>query len=436
MRSEQEDSGQVVIVLAIVLPILLLFMGLAIDSGMAYITRARLSKAVDAACLTGMKNLPLGQTTAKGLATHIFNANYGDSPPVPTITFPTDSGYQQVKVTATATVPTFFAQTLFLFWNVSDTAIATRGKLVMSLILDRSGSMTTNGGDSALQAAVGTAITDSGFINNFIDAVDEVAMVSFARNARVDVAINYNFRTPITAAVKNLSFVGGTFGTGGTYIAGDGPPLTLADHQILSVPIVAGENVARVAIYFTDGLMNTIQDTFNCPASKLINYGGFDDSTSPNTYDPTSATTIWGSVPTSGSHSGQLPYDSVPDYCKSSSGVYVTTFYSQKSGTQKSFTQANVTAESQYRAIATANAMRAETPGTFIYVIGLGSGVNSTTQAFLRQVANDPASTTYDSTKPQGLFLYVPDCPSTTCTASLRTAFQTIAAKILLRLTQ
>src|SRR5271165_5904323 len=129
MRVAKEDSGQVLIMLAVVLLILILFMGLAIDGGMAYVTKAKLSKAVDAACLTGMKNLQQGQATATTLATHIFNANYGPNPPVPTITFPVDpqNGDQQIKVTATANVPTFFAQHFFQFWHVSDTAVATRG---------------------------------------------------------------------------------------------------------------------------------------------------------------------------------------------------------------------------------------------------------------------------------------------------------------------
>ena len=95
-----------------------------------------------------------------------------------------------------------------------------------------------------------------------------------------------------------------------------------------------------------------------------------------------------------------------------------------------------MTAEAQYRALQTAAAMRAETPGTYIYTIGLGSGVSTSTQTFLRQLANDPASPTYNADLPQGLFLYVPDCPSSTCTSELNTAFQTIASKILLRLTQ
>jgi Flp pilus assembly protein TadG len=91
MLAAKEERGQILIILALVLPVLILFVGLAIDGGMAYITKAKLSKAVDAACLTGMKNLAQGQSTATSLATHIFNANYGANPPMPTITFPTDA---------------------------------------------------------------------------------------------------------------------------------------------------------------------------------------------------------------------------------------------------------------------------------------------------------------------------------------------------------
>ena len=253
MRAMKGEQGQILVVLAIGGLVLILFMGLAVDGGMAYITKAKLSKAVDAACLTGMKALPQGQPTATTLATHIFNANYGPNPPVPTITFPVDprNGDQQVSVTATANVPTFFAQHFFQFWHVSDTATATRGKLVMSLILDRSGSMSSNGGGTALKAAVPP------FVNDWNNAKDELAMVSFASHARVDFHMATNFQSPINTAVAGLSFVGGTFGTGGTYVSAKGPPLALADNEIGSVPILPGQNVTRVAFYFTDGLMNT-----------------------------------------------------------------------------------------------------------------------------------------------------------------------------------
>ena len=55
---------------------MLLFLALAIDVGFAYVTKAKLSKAVDAACLTAMRNLAQGQTTAKNLAINSFNGNY------------------------------------------------------------------------------------------------------------------------------------------------------------------------------------------------------------------------------------------------------------------------------------------------------------------------------------------------------------------------
>jgi len=394
-----------------------------------------------------MKALPQGQTTATSLATHIFNANFGSSPPTPSITYPTDSyGDLQVKVTATAQVPTFFAQKLFLFWTVSDTAVATRGKLVMGLVLDRSGSMSSNGGGTALQSAV------PAFINLFNNTVDEVAMISFASGSSLDFAMNTNFQTAIANKVKALSFTGGTFGTGSgsnPFVSGDGPPLSLADNQIASVPILQGQNVTRVALYFTDGLMNEVQDTFSCPSSVLINYGGYDvastdTTTTPDFFDPSSQAD-WGTVSGSAGSSGALPYDSRRDYCKKNN-VYVTTFFSQKYQAQKSFKQSYVTAESQYRAQQTANAMRAETPGTYIYVIGLGcvfasgksncakSGQNPTT--FLQTLANDPSGPNYNSSALPGFFYAVPDCPSSTCTAELNSAFQEIAAKILLRLTQ
>ncbi len=437
MKSEQ---GQILIMLAVVLPVLVLFSGLAIDAGLLYVTKAKLSSAVDAACLTGMKNLSQGQATASSLATYMFKANFGAGAPTPTITFPTDAyGDQQVKVAATAAVKTIFVRYIpkFATMNVSDTAIATRGKLVMSLVLDRSGSMDSSHdkGGVALQAAVPS------FVSDFSNTNDEVAMISFASNATVDFPINYNFISPITKAVKALNFSGGTFGTGaGTNPNPStitGPPLSLAQQQNDSVIPQPGQNVTKVVVYFTDGLMNTIQDTFNCPTAKLINYGGYDQTNvTPDFFDPTNGTD-WGTVSTSGASKGALPYDSKGDYCKSA-GKYVTTFYSQRDKKQEAFLQSSVTAEAQYRALLTATALRTETPiPTYIYVIGLGSGVSVTTRTFLGQIANDPAfPATYAPNQPAGLFLYVPNCPSATCTADLNTAFQTIAAKILLRLTQ
>lgn len=431
-RISKDERGQILILTVLWMPILLTIAGLAIDVGLLYVTKAKLSQSVDGACLAGMKNLPQGQSVAQGLAQHIFNANFGTNPPPLNcgegpglcITFPTDMyGDRQVSVAATVIHTTFFMRVIPQFQNVavSAKATATRGKLVMSIVLDRSGSMQNNGGAAALQSAIPT------FINDFDNNVDNVALISFASSSAVNFPIGSNFQQPIKSAVAAMHFTGGTFGTGGTYLADVGPPIALAQDQNDRVPAQHGQNVTKVMVYFTDGLMNTIQDTFACTnhGNTLYNYGGYDSGSNFDFLSPTDGTD-WGGL------QGQNPPYPPNSYCAG-----VTKFYSQQYQKNVSFSRTNITAEAQYRAIQTANAMRAENPGTYIYTIGLGSGVNSSTQAFLQTLANDPAnSSTYNPNLPAGLFLYVPDCPSTTCTSELNTAFQTIASKILLRLTQ
>jgi hypothetical protein len=277
--------------------------------------------------------------------------------------------------------------------------------------------------------------------------------------------MNYNFITPITNAVSSMQFTGGTFGTGaGTQPILDpaiGAPLSLAKLQNDSVAIQPGQNVVRVLVYFTDGLMNAVQDNFYCgplAQSTLVNYGGYDSGTNDVAFlDPTCSPTTSGSgcLNESGhvsqwtdftpGKSTYFTYDSAGDRCEDKTGAYVTTFTPQQPGKCNDgstppcpFNRQNVTSETQYRAIQSAIALRTDAPvPVYVYSIGLGPSVSPTTQAFLAQLANDPAyPATYIKGQPAGEFFYIPNCPSSVCTSELNTAFQTIAAKILLRLTQ
>lgn len=440
----RHESGQLILAFAALLTIVVLFAGLSLDAGLLYVTKARVSNAVDSACLTGVKNLWQGQSTAAAVATNVFNANFGDNPPIPSVTFPTDQyGNQEVNVTATASVTTLFIGILspFKVLPVNASATATRGDLVMTIVLDRSGSMcggtnkcdsgvTGDNGGVALQSAV------PAFVGDFDDTTDQVGMVSFSSNASVDVPIGYNFTTNINNAIAAMKFTGGTFGTGagtGTLLSStQGPPMSLAQSQNDSITAKPGQNIVKVVVYVTDGLMNTIQDSFACPATTLINYGGHDSGSTVDMFDP-SAGTDWGNY----TSSSGFPYDSKGDICKTSKGQIISKFPSQQSGTQVTFSRTAVTTEAQYRAVQTAIAMRTESPlSTFIFTIGVGSNVTSTTQAFLAQLANDPSYSTYIKGQPAGLFFYIPNCPSATCTTDVQKAFQTIAAKVMLRLTQ
>ncbi len=414
--------------MAVSITVMLLFMALAIDVGFAYVTKAKLSKAVDAACLTAMRNLAQGQTIARNLAINSFNGNYRQSaldtnPPTIAVSFSTDAyGQTLVNVSATATIRTFLMRMLpnFQTFSVSDSAQATRGKLVMSVVLDRSGSMTSNGGSTALPPAVTT------FINYFDNNNDEVAMISFASNATVDVAIGYQFITPITNAVNTMksNFSGGTFGPGG---------ITYAQAQNDSVTVPSGQNVVKVMVYFTDGYVNTIQQSLSCNGTQtLYNFGGYDSGSSVGFFNPTTGvqsymydgSSKWYSCDASGNCNTQISNSCL----KNDPG-----FTSAIDGTTKSFTRVNVTADAKYRALQTATAMRTENPGMYIYSIGLGTSVD---QAFLQQIANDPASSTYNLNQPVGQAVFASNCPSSQCSTQLQQVFQTIAAKILLRLTQ
>jgi len=117
--SRQQDDGFVAVYMAVLLTGLLLFTGLAVDSGRAYVVKAQLTKAVDGAALGAARNLNEGDP--RGEATRIFKANFpagylGTSsvtdpttdPNFFSLTTDATTGVNTVTVTATAVLPTTF----------------------------------------------------------------------------------------------------------------------------------------------------------------------------------------------------------------------------------------------------------------------------------------------------------------------------------------
>src|SRR6202453_414374 len=213
-RGQRKSRGQILLIFAIVFPVLLMFVGLALDVGFAWIMKALLSRSVDAAALAGMRNIDLGTSKSQQIAQEAFNANFGSgfnrdtAAPTVSITVGKDgSNNNIVTVTANATINTFFIRIVpgFGTMNISSTAQATQPQLIMSLMLDKSGSMALNGGGQALPTAV------TSFIDDFNNVTDEVAEVSFASVATVDVAMRTGFQSPIANAVSGFNYAGATF---------------------------------------------------------------------------------------------------------------------------------------------------------------------------------------------------------------------------------
>jgi Flp pilus assembly protein TadG len=397
--NRKAQRAQIFVLFALSLPVLLGFMGLGIDLGFAFVERTNLSKAVDAAALAAMRNINQGPAQATAIARSAFNTNYGSgigrdtNPPVLNIVIGTDAtNNSTVNVNATATINTFFLRILsgFKTLKVTSSAQATRPKLIMSLVLDKSGSMNLNGGAQALPPAV------VNFLTYFDNANDQVADVSFASVSSVDVPMKTNFVNPITNAVNRMGFVGATYSQGG---------LLDGQVQINSVAVAPGANVVKVAVFFTDGWANTVQDKLICPPSTLLNFGGC--------APPESA---------AGWCSGVSFMDTVTG---NSRNCRASNFPSQLTGSSQPLTQANIANDAMYRAVQVANSMRAQ--NIVIYSIGLGDKIS---QAFLQQIANDPASSTFNANLPVGQAVFAPTA------ADLQTVFQTIASEILLRLSQ
>jgi len=405
-KDRRNERGQILPMFVVLLPVLLLFVGLTLDFGMAYVTKTALSRAADAAALAALRNIKQGQTQATALATAAFNANYAafgnsSTPPTVNVSITTNSGNNTVvNVSATTALNSMFLGLLpgFKTINVTSASQTTRPKLIMSLVLDRSGSMNLNGGATALPPAV------VNFLTYFDDTSDQVADVSFSSISSVDVAIGTGFTSPITTAVDKMPFGGTTFTQAG---------LQAGQLQINSVNVPAGETVVKVAVFFTDGWANTIQDTMSCPASTVLNVGGC---------APPEYAAGW-------CKPASVPFaDPVTGGGASCSGA--TTFYSQATNSNMPLTPVltglqNVSDDAMYRSIQVANSMRSQ--DIIVYSIGLGDKIS---EAFLQQVANDPASTTYDATQPIGEAAFAPTA------AELSGVFQDIANKILLRISQ
>ena len=258
---QSREHGQTLIMFVLFMFMLILFVGMGIDLGFAYITRARLSKAVDAACLTGIRAYnSSNEQGALDLAGSVFRANYGTSGrdvlPIadPKMKFGKANNNLTLDVSGARTISTFFIRVLpnWSTLTVDSSAQATRPNLRMTLVLDTSGSMDPNRGPPPDGDGSGSgggkylpdAVTH--FINNFDDQLDKVAMVKFAWR-QTDVVYagappsqepKQPFKQDIIDAVTAFVWNGATFSQGG-----------LTNGLVLenNVSVVSGEKIMTSA---------------------------------------------------------------------------------------------------------------------------------------------------------------------------------------------
>jgi Flp pilus assembly protein TadG len=253
------EKGFALIYLAIVLTVLLLFTGLAVDAGRAYVVKAQLSKAVDGAALGAARLLNSGDP--RGEAVNIFKSNFpAGYMGVSSVTDPTTAanfftlttndatGVNVITIQASAILPTTFMQ-LANFQQVTVGAVgqATRRMVDLSLVLDVSSSIGSQWSTVRDAARI--------FVNSFDAAHDRVALLTFSNGAAVLDAMpsGRGFdKAKVMADVPNTLPGGSTNTVEGIYRAWD---------ELRSVPN-GQQSSLRIIVLFTDGASNSVDAAY------------------------------------------------------------------------------------------------------------------------------------------------------------------------------
>ena len=155
-RTKKGEKGIVTLLTASGLVFLIMpFVGLAIDVGVAYTVKAKLQTAVDGAAIAAGRSLARGidattqQAAATDTAKRFYHANFpnnwmGVTPvPDPVVTFPpAPLKTVIVNISGSVAVPTYFMRAMN--WNtmtVSALGQVTRRDVNIILVIDRSGSI-------------------------------------------------------------------------------------------------------------------------------------------------------------------------------------------------------------------------------------------------------------------------------------------------------
>ncbi len=449
--------------LGIVMLTLVMFTGLAVDLGRAYVVRGNLAKAVDAAALAAARQIGSGTTAATNEANKIFAVNFpGGYLGVTSVKSPPDidfrlapDGSNVMTVTSKALLPTTFMRVAGLEnIEVAARGQSTRRLVDMALILDHSLSL------GSAYPQVQAAAED--FVRNFDPVYDRIALVLFATNTIVADPINRNGRGFDQASI--LNHIASSRSQDSTATA---EALYAGWDQLRSVPAESRSGL-RVIVLFTDGSPNMFSGTFqvkqsaNAPSSAplvartgslhaydypRVSGQGTDRPEVAGLYQ-TYATTqspSWSYVPptdvdyTSGP--SDSPFTKVNPFIPNlplrsahpnhvSAGIptafdlYDPSLPGQRAlsgGSPSGYPDyvRNASRAARNLAESIANAARADDRDTQpirVYTLGLGNLLNlqtadppETGASILQRIANDPGSTSFDATQPEGRYFFAGD---------------------------
>ncbi len=417
-----------ILLLLVVLPMI----GLAIDGGVAYFAHARLVSAADAAALAGARSLNVGEDfaaqkqNAESIAGQYFYANFPASfLGSKNVAFKADAEetgthIRTVTVSATADLPVYFLGLLgHQSTSVATTAQASRRDVNIVLTLDRSGSMSR---------VCGTMVASAqSFVSKFSNGRDTMGLITFMGNASVDFpsTLTFDSQSPnLNATLAKLKCGGNTGSAAALYTA----------HQ--QIKKVAEPGALNVIVFFTDGEPNGFS-AGPAPAGFPVKSGGACNGGKPlegfvahddgiYSLSPVAINVIV--IPRTTCF-GNMQYlaktfQYIPDTDAYGNSAWATGYKPVQRDAQNNiiFTGSNSDAVSANAADDAARQIRNE--GIFIYTIGL-DGDGGLDNVLLKRIANDPTGSTYDASKPTGMYAYAGNA------GQLAAAFNSIASEVL-----
>jgi Flp pilus assembly protein TadG len=250
------QRGAIAIMVALALLVLLSLVGLIVDSGFAYMTKARLNAAVDSAALAAARAVTIGnnqaeqRASAQDAAARFFAANIPQGyllskPKLLGTDVAFDAGTVTIDVRAEAPMPVSLMQlTGFSSMTPGASAQTIRRDLDMAFVVDTSSSLRSVG------ASVRTAAKS--FLNKFNVTQDRVALINFSAGAEVDSPINRSARgfdrPGMLSKIDQYDFPAYTSSIEGMWHARD---------QLKGIP-AENRSSLRVIVFFSDGVPNGI----------------------------------------------------------------------------------------------------------------------------------------------------------------------------------
>ena len=284
------ERGIATFIVAVSLMVLIPIVGLAVDGGVAFVVRTRLSAAMDSAALAAGRGINLSDTVANAQAqattqaTNFFNANF---PPgylntdastsnrtvTPTFTLSTDTGLLTISMTGTVQAPTYFMKWLGISsLTVSATGTATRKNLVMEIVLDKSSSMGSRQTSAGtMPSSIGSNATSceamvysTGKFTDYFSPYDKLGEISFDYTVYDDYTASTNYwnnTNGINSKIANITCQNNTNTTAALYKA-------YQDIKAINEPLAQ-----NVIVLFTDGVPNGVNANFPVRTSVDSRYG-------------------------------------------------------------------------------------------------------------------------------------------------------------------